>query len=467
MAAHSNSRSLIPLAAVACLAIAMAAGFGGYSLAGSRAPEAVNLTGASGTSGNGVTIYACLASGKLTRVTVATAPICRAPSVLVQWTAQSGPASTPTPHPSVSSSSVPPTSKPTSNPTTKPTSPPSSPPATSTATSPSQPGAACVKTANDGSCGPYDYAAITGSADSTYVIQNIWNPIPGASQKLTSYSPGDWSVTANMPASNTAVVSYPDTQKIYTTTSNTPNKLSNFASITSNFTESMPSGGDNEAAYDIWTGDAATGNYAEEIMIWVDDHRNTTPLGTDLGTATFNGQTFEIWDSVAKGQTGTISFLLKGNESTGTVDVLSMLSYLAHNGYIPSDSGLEPGRLRLGDLLHRGRPRDVHHEPVRHRVILHVRLILLRLTSQARRPCHLGMAGGSPAAAASCSSCQRFSAVMQLPMARSTNELESLTLGNGAGGTGTPRNSHSGSQPSDGDQTRSRSGGTSWRTWSL
>jgi len=143
-----------------------------------------------------------------------------------------------------------------------------------------------------------------------------------------------------MPASNTAVVSYPDVQQIYTTTSDTPRPLSAFASMTSDFTESMPSGEDNEAAYDIWTGDAAEGNYSEEIMIWVDDQRTTTPNGTDLGTATFGGQEFQIWDSVAKGQKGTISFLLEGNETSGTVDLLSMLDYLADNGFIPADTGV-------------------------------------------------------------------------------------------------------------------------------
>ena len=216
-----------------------------------------------------------------------------------------------------------------------------SPTATSPAPSPTESGAQCVTSSDNGSCGPYKYPGITASnGNTTYVVQDVWNAISGASQTLTSYNPGDWNVSADMPASNTAVVSYPDVEQNYTTTSNTPDPLSAFASMTSDFTESMPSGEDNEAAYDIWTGDAATGNYAEEIMIWVDDHRTTTPLGTDTGTATFGGQTFQIWDSAGKGQKGTISFLLQGNETSGTVDLLSMLNYLAGNGWIPADSGL-------------------------------------------------------------------------------------------------------------------------------
>jgi hypothetical protein len=247
MAAYSNSRRLVPAAAVLCLAAVAA--FGGSVAAGNRVAEAMSLTGASR--------------------------------------------------------------------------------------------AACVTTADNGSCGPYDYPGITDSNGSnTFVLQDVWHPIGGASQTLTAYSPGDWSVVADMPASNTAVVAYPDVQQIFTTTRNTPDSLSNFSAITSSFTESMPRGGDNEAAYDIWTGDAANGNYSEEIMIWVDDHRTTTPLGTDLRTATFGRQTFKVWDTVAKDRTGTISFLLNGNETSGTVDILSMLDYLVRNGYIPSDSGL-------------------------------------------------------------------------------------------------------------------------------
>src|SRR5580704_9059715 len=86
MAVHRNPRKLIPLAAVLCLLVAAA--FGGYAVAGSRAPEAANLTGASATSGHAMTVYACLASGKLTDVSVATAPTCPAKAVPVQWAAQ-------------------------------------------------------------------------------------------------------------------------------------------------------------------------------------------------------------------------------------------------------------------------------------------------------------------------------------------------------------------------------------------
>jgi hypothetical protein len=95
MSAHESFRKLIPLAAVLCLMVAAA--FGGYAISNNHAlansPASVTLNLASaqrGTGGKNMTVYACLASGKPTRVSVAAAPRCPAKSVLVQWSVQSG-----------------------------------------------------------------------------------------------------------------------------------------------------------------------------------------------------------------------------------------------------------------------------------------------------------------------------------------------------------------------------------------
>ena len=82
MADHRKSRKLVPLAAV--LSVLVAAAVGGYALAGSRAPETVNLASTSGASGQHVTVTACLASGKLSRVSVA-ALKCPANSATLRW----------------------------------------------------------------------------------------------------------------------------------------------------------------------------------------------------------------------------------------------------------------------------------------------------------------------------------------------------------------------------------------------
>ncbi len=322
MSAHGKSRKLVLLAGVLCLMVAAA--FGGYAaannraLANSRVPETVNLAGGqAGASGQDVTVHACLASGKLTRVSVAAAPKCPARSVPVQWSVQSGPASSPGPLPSPAPSS-------------------SRPPSSSGLGTP------CVTSSDSGSCGPYDYAGISGGGgNQASVIQDVWNPVKGASQKLTAYNPGNWSVSADMPASNTAVVSYPDAQETYTTASDTPSPLSDFSSITSSFAENGPAsrGNDYEAAYDIWTG-TGNNNFAQEIMIWVDNH-GQTPAGSDVASAAIGGVGYKVWSTSRAGTVGdTVSMVLDSNRSSGSVNILADLNWLESNGYLPAGSGL-------------------------------------------------------------------------------------------------------------------------------
>ena len=207
MSAHTKSRKLVPLAAVLCLMVAAA--FGGYAVAGSRAPQTVALAGASGGSGQDMTIHACLASGKLTHVSVAAAPKCPAKAVPIQWVAQgvlpsqnpsSGSPPSAAPNPSSSSSSPPPSS--------------------------SGAGAPCVTAGLSGTCGPYRDPDITAADGyNTDVANNMWGcgsvqpGQPGAycgRQTVTSYGPGDWSVTSDQKAGNTGVLTYPDVAQVFT-----------------------------------------------------------------------------------------------------------------------------------------------------------------------------------------------------------------------------------------------------------
>jgi hypothetical protein len=169
----------------------------------------------------------------------------------------------------------------------------------------------------------------------------MWNPISGASQKLTAYSPGDWNVLADMPASNHAVVSYPDAQTVYTTSSNTPNPLSGYSSITSSYAESAPtnSGDDYEAAYDVWAG-IGSNDGAQEIMIWVDNH-GQTPAGSDVGAATIDGVGYQIWSTGRAGSVSTpVSMVMDSTQTSGSVNVLDDLNWLESNGYMPAGSGI-------------------------------------------------------------------------------------------------------------------------------
>jgi hypothetical protein len=298
MAVQGNPRKLIPLAAVLCLLVAAA--FGGYAVAGSRAPETVNLTGASATSGHAMTVYACLASGKLTHVSVAAAPACPAGAVPVQWAAQRA---LPSPSPSISSPSSPSPSISSPGSSSPPPSAASSPPSNPSPSSPGS-GTPCVTSGLAGTCGPYADPDITAADGfNTDIANNMWGcgpvqpPAAGAFcgvQTLTSHGPGNWSVTSDQKAGNTGVLSYPD------------------------------------VAYDIWVD---SGSNTEEIMIWVDNH-GQTPAGDDKGSVVIGGTTYELWSA-----DGTVSFV-RSNEQSGTVDILAVLHWLQSNGYIGSTADL-------------------------------------------------------------------------------------------------------------------------------
>jgi hypothetical protein len=211
---------------------------------------------------------------------------------------------------------------------------------TPTTTSPSQPairsgsGAICITSTVKGGCGPYRYPAITHSdGKNTYVAQDVWNPIPGWSQTLHATDPGDWYVTADMPAGNGAVVSFPDVGQQYYY----KNTLADFSSIYSSFTEDMhpTSWTSAEAAYDIWLND-----WKNEVMIQHDIvNRGTCPV---LAIATFGGSggvPVQRWNLCKYGS--ELIWQLSGHgEQSGRVDILAMLTWLVSHRYLPRGSGL-------------------------------------------------------------------------------------------------------------------------------
>jgi hypothetical protein len=346
-------------AAVAIVLVLMVIGAGaGYATAASRTPAQHNLV----KSALAVVPKAkCPVPKSHIRRSGAAIPKCLSKKALAKRkalhhpSAHAKPTATPIPAPSSSPSQVPsapasieatpttpahttaPTSPAPSAPTTAPA-PPASTAPTSAPPSPTAAGPACVISASDGAC-YYTYAGVSGSGtdggNQTNVIQNIWNPIGGITQTMTVYNPGNWSVTANMPAANKAVVSYPDVQQIYTTTSNEPNPLSGYSSITSSYTESSPANGDYEAAYDIWANSGS-----QEIMIWVENH-GQTPAGSVVASATIDGVGYQVWSTGPAGSATTpISMVMNSTQASGSVNILDDLHWLQANGYMKADSGI-------------------------------------------------------------------------------------------------------------------------------
>jgi hypothetical protein len=294
------------------------------------------------SSGGSVTVHGCVREtgrGTISDVSVNAHSSCPAGSLEIQWEGTEAASSSGSSRIARSSfTPAPAASAPAAN------APAASAPAASAPAANASAGTACVSSSRMGGCGGSRYAGITTSdGHNTRVVNDIWNPINGASQTLTVHNAGDWSVSADMPAGNTAVVSYPDTQENYTTTSNTPEPLSDFSSITSSFVENGPGSGggdDYEAAYDIWAGGGGH-NFANEIMIWVDNH-GQRPSGVEVGTASIDGVTYNLWHSGKRRARGhnTVSLVLPDNEASGSVNILGTLNWLMSNGYVPSGSGL-------------------------------------------------------------------------------------------------------------------------------
>ncbi|MGA9061981.1 MAG: hypothetical protein WB341_09980 [Terracidiphilus sp.] len=206
-------------------------------------------------------------------------------------------------------------------------------------------GQECVTSVPLGICGPYDYPSVTGNNGNNVNVQNgFWNSAnapAGSSQTMYSTSPGNWYVEANFANGNTAVMSYPDSDAIYTDP-----LLGSYASIYSSFAKDMSLNSDTgaEAAYDIWLND-----YGNEVMIWTDiSNRSSAGCSGTLAQVSFggsNGVPTHLWD-LWKCSSGEIVWQLDQQAfgsgtptvyglSSGSVDIYAMLTWLMTNGYLP------------------------------------------------------------------------------------------------------------------------------------
>jgi hypothetical protein len=191
--------------------------------------------------------------------------------------------------------------------------------------------AVCVTRAKTGHCQFGRYRKITGASTDPYVDQNVWSPIRGWHQILHAYTPGHWRVAADMPAGNTAVVSFPNTGFFYN------KSLSKFSSIVSSFNVSIPrrAGTNAEASYDIWFNNSKI----DEVMIQNDYSRGRSP---SCGTWTAqrvrfggDGVPAHPWDLCVSGSTAYWE-TANGNMPSGKVNVLAMLKWLVRHGQLAS-----------------------------------------------------------------------------------------------------------------------------------
>jgi hypothetical protein len=243
------------------------------------------------------------------------------------WTPGGGPTTAPSsPAPSSPAPSTPAPSSPAPS-SPAPSSPaPSSPAPSSPAPSTPPPGPGSVPAGNV-SC---TYQTDTWSGDASNV---------GYSVQPTQHTDGtrpSFTVLLNANKGTTEVVGYPSDQCI--TYRALPSTLTSSFSVTP---PANSSGLDYEYAYDIWltTASAATSNNWNnklELMIW--NYTNgQRPAGSVAGSLKDGSK---VWVA-GSNSTGTVSVVLPQNETSGTVDIASIISQLKAAGYITSaDNGI-------------------------------------------------------------------------------------------------------------------------------
>ena len=153
-----------------------------------------------------------------------------------------------------------------------------------------------------------------------YTIYNDeWGSGHG-SQTLWVNSATSWGVWSQQPNTN-GIKSYPNISK------SVGKALNSLSYATSSFSQTLPGTGNFESAYDVWLNGSSY-----EIMIWTHT-QNVSPAGSPVGSVSLNGQSWTLW-SGSNGSNPVYSFVLNGNENSGTVNILTMLKYLENTkGY--------------------------------------------------------------------------------------------------------------------------------------
>lgn len=149
-------------------------------------------------------------------------------------------------------------------------------------------------------CSQYGTISIDGGE---YIYQqDEWNS--SAEQCATVNGVGFTLTTANFNLpTNGAPATYPSVYRgchwgACTSSNPFPIQEDNIASATTSVTITQPSGYNNDAAYDIWFNQTSTTSgqpNGTEIMIWINHQGSPQPFGSDVGTVSIDGTTWQVW----------------------------------------------------------------------------------------------------------------------------------------------------------------------------
>jgi len=161
-----------------------------------------------------------------------------------------------------------------------------------------------------------------------FVHNNMWNNSNGT-YTLTACNFDNWyeEATQSTPG-DFGVQTYPNVHQDYSDVAlfnadgSTKIRSANFAAQT----PATCTGCIYDVAFDIWLG----ANFNNELMIWT-DNLGQTPAGSLVGTATFAGQTYNVWH-----ETGYTAYVSQVTQKYGTMPLGAIFTDMKNRGWLPT-----------------------------------------------------------------------------------------------------------------------------------
>lgn len=186
-----------------------------------------------------------------------------------------------------------------------------------------------------------------------WVNNDAWSASHGP-QAINVCSQSSWDALSTQPDKGGAVETYPDTEYDVGGRDSGPSTkpISAFNSITSTFSESYPSAGSWDAAYDMWTN-----NWSNETMIWNQwaGSQAYWYSATGFQDVTIAGIEYHFCDNGANGNCSgpkgadngdELIFAMVNQETSGSVDILAIYNWEVANGYAKASDA--PTQLEYG-----------------------------------------------------------------------------------------------------------------------
>lgn len=187
-----------------------------------------------------------------------------------------------------------------------------------------------------------NHPTITGiGVNNPGITHNVWSGDRHYQATLYANSPSDWKVVVNtINDAGGGVLAYPNVGWYpYPNLPEVP--VDSYSSITSSWNVTIPSDSRTTAGwagYDLWF-NGGWENKPDEVMIQPDITANQNYDCKPVATATFGGMPWHlcVFGSERVWKPGTDDQHLI-NQPSGTVNVLAILKWMEHNGYLPRNS---------------------------------------------------------------------------------------------------------------------------------